>query len=30
VTEDCYRIFYRDAVEDIVAWRAGNPVRVIA
>jgi phosphoglycerate dehydrogenase-like enzyme len=29
VTEDCYRIFYGDAVEDIVGWRAGNPVRVI-
>ena len=29
VTEDCYRVFYRDAVEDIAAWRAGTPVRVI-
>ncbi len=29
VTDDCYRIFYGDAVDDIVAWRAGNPVRVI-
>jgi phosphoglycerate dehydrogenase-like enzyme len=29
VTEDCYRIFYGDAVEDIAAWRAGKPVRVI-
>ncbi len=30
VTEDCYRIFYGDAVDDIAAWQAGNPVRVIA
>src|SRR5215471_10321631 len=29
VTEDCYRVFYGDAVEDIVAWQAGSPVRVI-
>ena len=29
VTEDCYRIFYGDAVEDIVAWQSGNPIRVI-
>jgi phosphoglycerate dehydrogenase-like enzyme len=29
VTDDCYRIFYGDAVEDIAAWQAGNPVRVI-
>lgn len=30
VTDDCYRIFYGDAVEDIAAWQAGKPVRVIA
>ena len=29
VTEDCYRIFYGDAVEDITAWQGGNPVRAI-
>ena len=29
VTDDCYRIFYGDAVEDIAAWQAGTPVRVI-
>jgi phosphoglycerate dehydrogenase-like enzyme len=29
VTEDCYRVFYGDAVEDIAAWQAGSPVRVI-
>ncbi len=29
VTEDCYRIFYGDAVEDIEAWQANKPVRVI-
>ena len=29
VTDDCYRIFYGDAVDDIVAWQAGKPVRVI-
>jgi phosphoglycerate dehydrogenase-like enzyme len=27
VTEKCYSIFYRDALEDIVAWREGAPVR---
>jgi phosphoglycerate dehydrogenase-like enzyme len=30
VTEGNYRIFYGDAVEDIAAWVAGDPVRVIA
>ncbi|GGE27596.1 2-hydroxyacid dehydrogenase [Agaricicola taiwanensis] len=30
VTEGAYRGFYRDAVEDILAWRAGKPVRVLA
>lgn len=29
VVEQCYEIFYRHIVEDIVAWRAGEPVRVI-
>jgi len=29
VTEDCYRIFYGDAVEDIEAWQGDYPVRVI-
>ena len=29
VTEDCYRIFYDQIVEDITAWRGGAPVRVI-
>ncbi|HZQ86750.1 MAG TPA: D-2-hydroxyacid dehydrogenase family protein [Acidimicrobiales bacterium] len=30
VTEDCYRIFYDQIVEDITAWLAGEPVRVIS
>lgn len=30
VTEGAYRGFYRDTVEDIIAWRAGAPVRVLA
>lgn len=30
VTEGAYSAFYRDAVEDIAAWRAGSPVRVLA
>jgi phosphoglycerate dehydrogenase-like enzyme len=30
VTEDAYRTFYGDAVEDIEAFAAGAPVRVIA
>ena len=29
VSEDTYRVFYGQAVEDIVAWLAGKPVRVI-
>jgi phosphoglycerate dehydrogenase-like enzyme len=29
VTHDCYRIFYDQIVEDIVAFLDGNPVRVI-
>ena len=30
VTEGAYKGFYEDAVEDIIAWRAGKPVRVLA
>ena len=30
VTAGTYEIFYRDAVEDIARWRAGDPVRVLA
>ncbi|MCW2760030.1 MAG: D-2-hydroxyacid dehydrogenase family protein [Marmoricola sp.] len=30
VTDGGYRVFYGDAVEDIQAWAAGSPVRVIA
>ena len=29
VTEDSYRVFYEHIVEDIDAWLAGSPVRVI-
>jgi phosphoglycerate dehydrogenase-like enzyme len=29
VTDDGYRIFYADAVEDIAAFAAGRPVRVV-
>jgi len=29
VTREVYEIFYRDAVDDIAAWRDGNPVRVM-
>jgi phosphoglycerate dehydrogenase-like enzyme len=29
VTEDTYRVFYRDTVEDIAAWLAGTPIRVM-
>jgi phosphoglycerate dehydrogenase-like enzyme len=29
VTDDGYRIFYTEAVEDIAAFAAGRPVRVI-
>ncbi len=29
VTENTYRNFYRDVVEDIVAYLAGSPVRVV-
>jgi phosphoglycerate dehydrogenase-like enzyme len=30
VTEETYRIYYEEAVDDIAAWLAGKPVRVIA
>jgi phosphoglycerate dehydrogenase-like enzyme len=30
VTEEAYRIFYGDAAEDIVAFAAGSPVRVLS
>ena len=30
VTEGAYREFYPDMVENIIAWRSGNPVRVLA
>lgn len=30
VTEGAYGAFYRDAVENIKAWRAGTPMRVLA
>ncbi|GAB3269236.1 D-2-hydroxyacid dehydrogenase family protein [Sinomonas notoginsengisoli] len=29
VTYEQYEVFYRDAVEDIEAWAAGNPVRIM-
>jgi phosphoglycerate dehydrogenase-like enzyme len=29
VTETTYEVFYREAVEDIAAWRDGAPVRVL-
>ncbi len=29
VTRENYDVFYRDALEDILAWHAGNPVRVL-
>lgn len=29
VTRENYEVFYRDALEDILAWHAGNPVRVL-
>lgn len=29
VTEETYRLYYGDAVEDIAAWIAGSPVRVL-
>ncbi|MGJ7559404.1 D-2-hydroxyacid dehydrogenase family protein [Brevibacterium casei] len=29
VTEETYRVFYPQAVEDIAAWTAGEPIRVL-
>jgi phosphoglycerate dehydrogenase-like enzyme len=29
VAADTYRLFFTDAVEDIEAWRAGSPVRIL-
>jgi phosphoglycerate dehydrogenase-like enzyme len=29
VTEDTYMVFFNDAVEDVLAWLAGDPVRVL-
>jgi phosphoglycerate dehydrogenase-like enzyme len=29
VTEACYRLFYRDILEDIQAWLDGRPVRLV-
>jgi phosphoglycerate dehydrogenase-like enzyme len=29
VTQELYETFYRDAVEDIVAFRAGTPIRLL-
>ncbi|MER5756919.1 NAD(P)-dependent oxidoreductase [Streptomyces sp. NPDC002088] len=28
-SRDLYGVFYRDAVEDIAAWKAGTPVRTL-
>ena len=30
VTEKTYEVFYRDAVDDVAAWLAGAPIRVVA
>jgi phosphoglycerate dehydrogenase-like enzyme len=30
VVEQGYDVFYREIVEDIAAWRAGRPIRVIS
>jgi phosphoglycerate dehydrogenase-like enzyme len=30
VTEEAYQVFYGDAVEDIVAFAQGSPVRVLS
>jgi phosphoglycerate dehydrogenase-like enzyme len=29
VTDATYRIFYADALEDVIAWRDGTPIRVV-
>ena len=30
VVDDGYSLFYRGIVEDIAAWRAGNPIRLLS
>ena len=30
VTDETYRVFYADSIEDISAFLAGDPVRVLA
>ncbi|MFE2971755.1 D-2-hydroxyacid dehydrogenase family protein [Streptomyces sp. NPDC059340] len=30
VSRDLYEVFYRDAVEDIAAWNAGTPLRMLS
>ena len=30
VTDETYRVFYAEAAEDIVAFAAGSPVRVLS
>jgi phosphoglycerate dehydrogenase-like enzyme len=30
VTDGTYRVFYGDAVEDVLAWQRGEPLRVVA
>ena len=30
VTEATYRVFFREAVEDIAAWLKGAPIRTLA
>ncbi|WP_429725913.1 hypothetical protein [Azospirillum lipoferum] len=30
VTRENYAVFYRDALEDILAWTAGSPVRLLS
>jgi len=30
VTEETYRVFYAETVENVAAWRAGTPLRVIS
>lgn len=29
VTDATYRVFYEDALEDVLAWRDGSPIRVV-
>lgn len=30
VTQETYAIYFRDAIQDILAWRAGSPVRTLS